>query len=147
VRGGARSGAGRKSSLTTLQALLVGEHCESAWLRAAEDQAFERYERDPVTKMIRDEQARTDLIPRFARRRGAQRDISESIDDITDGKRGVSIPLKRPYGAKAGVLEGAIAWCQQEYGQIITTSKATECWKEYKRFQKWASNAASLNST
>lgn len=137
MRGGARSGAGRKSPLTGWQSLQVGEHCETLWLQAAEAQALARYEELPKTKEIRAEQLRTEMIPMAARRRAKQslQDIGESIDDITGGKRGVSLPLKRPYGAKAAVIKAAIAWCKAEYDQTITASKATECWKAYKRFQ------------
>jgi hypothetical protein len=130
TRGGARSGAGRRSVLSREQALWVGEECERLWIKASEDQAMARYEKGPITEMIRDEQARTDLIPIFARKaRGSVRDITESIDEITGGVRVMSIPRKRAYGAKSEVIKAAIAWCLDEYGQIITSSKAVECWK------------------
>lgn len=98
--------------------------------------------------MIRDEQARTELVPIFSRKgRRSVRDISEGIDEITGKRRLVSIPIKRPYGVKAKVIADAIEWCRLEFGQIITPSKAVECWKKYKRFQKWAKIRHSLNST
>lgn len=143
-RGGARPRSGRKSKLTKLQALMVGERYEALWLKAATDQAMARYERDTTTKMVRQEQARADLIPTRGRR--MNEDITESIDEIICGRR-VSIPVFRPYGVKAEIVSKVVGWCKDEYEQIITPSKANECWKEYRRFQKWAKNKRSLNST
>ena len=77
-------------------------------------------------------------------------EITEGIDDITKHagrKRAVSIPLKRPYGAKAKLIAEVIAACREKYGLTITPSKAAECWKEYKRFQNSPEYKASLNST
>lgn len=148
MRGGARSGAGRKSKLTSFEALAVGGYCETLWQQAAEDQAMARYEADPTTKNVRQEQVRSDLIPKS---RGGKRrmnpDITESIDDITAGKRAVSIPLKRPYGARAKILADVVEHCRVEYGRIISPSKAAECWKQFKKFQKSPEYKASLNST
>jgi hypothetical protein len=150
TRGGARSGAGRKSNLSKLQALMVGGYCEALWNQAAEDQAHARHEQEPTTKMIRQEQDRAELIPKSPRGRRMNPEITESIDDIVRAagrQRAVSIPLKRPYGAKVKVIAVAIAWCQEKYGQTITESKALECWKEWKRFQNTPEYKASLNST
>lgn len=126
---------------------MVGAHCEALWLKAGEAQALARYERDPKIKMIRQEQARADLIPKTSRGRKMNPEITEGIDDITGGSRFTSIPLKRPYGVKEEIIAAAIAWCGDEYGQIISESKAAECWKKYKRFQKQAKDRRSLNST
>jgi hypothetical protein len=97
--------------------------------------------------MVRDEQSRTELIPLSARRRADISDITEGIDEITVSSRAVSIPLKRAYSARATLVQATIVWCKAEYGQVITTSKVVECWKEYRRFQKWLENRRSLIST
>lgn len=149
TRGGARAGAGRKGfSLSAVEQLMVGEHCEHLWRQAAEDQAMERHSNStPVNQQIRDVQESAALVGRLARKYGMPEEITEDIDELTGGMRFVSIPLKRPYGMKGKILAAAIEWCRVEYGQIITTSKATECWKKYSSFQKWAKNKGSLNST
>ncbi|SHM41371.1 hypothetical protein SAMN05444321_6261 [Bradyrhizobium lablabi] len=77
------------------------------------------------------------------RAKASLEDIGEGIDDIAGGNRVVSLPLKRPYGAKATVIKAAIAWCETEFGQTITVSKATECWKVYKTFQNRANGELS----
>jgi hypothetical protein len=97
--------------------------------------------------MVRNEQSRTELIPLSVRRRADISDITESIDEITVGNRAVSIPLKRAYSARATLVQATITWCKAEYGQVITTSKVIECWKGYRRFQKWYQNRRSLIST
>lgn len=147
TRGGARAGAGRKSPLNGFQALQVGQYCEALWIKAAEEQAHARYEALPQTKDIRAEQARADLIPLSRGKRRMNPDITESIDEITGGKRSISLPLMRPFGVKADIIKKAIDWCKSEFGQIISASKAVECWKNYKRFEKWAKDKGSLNST
>jgi hypothetical protein len=97
--------------------------------------------------MIRNEQSRTELIPLSLRRRADLSDITESINEIAVGSRAVSIPLKRAYSARATLVQATIVWCKAEYGQVITTSKVIECWKEYRRFQKWFENRCPLIST
>jgi hypothetical protein len=147
TRGGARSGAGRKSALSTFEALQLGEWCEYQWSKTAEDQALERHTKSTRTTLqIRDVQDSAALVGRLARKHGMPEQITEDIDHLTGGDRVVSIPLKRPYGAKAKVIAAAIKWCKAEYGQTITVSKATECWKAYKRFQRRAHGELSHRS-
>jgi hypothetical protein len=133
-RGGAGRGQGRKRTLDSFEAFEVGERCEYLWHKAAEDQALAQHDKLWTSRMVKDEQDRTDLIR--PRRPGALRDVSESIDAITAGKRLVSLELKRPHGAKAKVLADAVTWCEAQFGRIITASKVDECWKAYRRFQK-----------
>ena len=97
--------------------------------------------------MVRDEQSRTELIPLSARRRADISDITESIDEITGGIRAVSTPLKRAYSVRATLVQKTIVWCETEYGQVITASRAIESWKEFRRFQKWLEDRHSLIST
>jgi hypothetical protein len=97
--------------------------------------------------MVSSEQSRTELIPLSMRRRANISDITESIDEITVASRAVSIPLKRAYSARATLARETIVWCKAEYGQVITASKVIECWKAYRRFQKWFENRRSLIST
>jgi hypothetical protein len=158
-RGGKRPDAGRKSPLTREQALYVGEFCESLWREVAEKQAFDRYENSPEGRMIRAEQVRAHMIPvklRQLRRRDTRenlKDIRDSIDELTGvdesgtARRRLTIHLQRPYGVKPQVLREAVAWCKSVFGQTISTSKATECWKVYKRHEKWRENQDSLIST
>lgn len=138
TRGGSREGSGRKAQISGLQALQVGGYCEALWEQAAVDQALARYEALPSTKDIRAEQSRTDLIPPPIRRRarGALSDITESIDEITGGARRVTLPILRPYGAKEEIITKAVTWCQEQFGRPISRSKAVECWKQFKRFQR-----------
>jgi hypothetical protein len=149
TRGGARAGAGRKSALSGYEALQVGERFEYLRIMAAEDQAMSRQH---AGKLIEAAQERANSIPLKERKRGMPEDITDDVDFYTGStpdasRRAMSLPVKRQYGAKAEIAKAAIAWCQDEYGQIITTSKAVECWKKYKRFQKWAENQDSLNFT
>jgi hypothetical protein len=147
VRGGKRAGAGRPSALSRKQALLVGEEYERLRLKTSEDQALKRRQKSSTARMVGSEQSRTELIPLSVRRQADISDITESIDEITVGRRSVSIPLKRAYSARATLVQETIVWCKAEYGQVITTSKVIECWKEYRRFQEWFENRRSLIPT
>lgn len=69
-------------------------------------------------------------------------EITEAIDEITDGARRVTLALRRPHGAKAKVLSEVVAWCEEQFGQVISTNKADECWKAYNAFRKKAGNRA-----
>ncbi|MCK1304713.1 MULTISPECIES: hypothetical protein [unclassified Bradyrhizobium] len=146
-RGGARAGAGRKG-LTDYEKLLIGAECERRWDELGEREAIERYEALPETKAIRLEQSSTELIPTHLRRSSRQRlkDISEDIDDITEGARRVTIPIKRPYGAKPQIIADVIAYVAETYGIRISAGQVSESWKEWSKFKKSPEYRASLKS-
>jgi hypothetical protein len=72
----------------------------------------------------------------------------EEYEDDVDGKlyratradappiRLVTLKRKRAYDVRPDIEKAVVAWCQAEFGHVISASKAVECWKEYKRFQR-----------
>ena len=137
-RGGARPGAGRKG-LTAIEKFLIGNECARRWAQVAQDQAIERHRKLPKTKEIEFEQSRAHLIHKNLRKTSRKnlKDISDSIDEITEGRRVASIPIKRPYGNKTELLQAVVAWCSETYGLQISTSQARESWKKFRRFEEW----------
>jgi hypothetical protein len=144
-RGGAGRGQGRKPALDPVEAFEVGERCEYLWHKAAENDALAEHNKLPISRMVQDEQARAALIPMPARgRRRMNPEITEAIDEITEGARRVTLALRRPHGEKAKVLADAVAWCEEQFGQIISANKADECWKAFRRFRKRAAKQGDL---
>lgn len=148
ARGGARAGAGRKG-LTNYEKLLIGAECERRWDDLAEREAIERHNALPENQAIVQEQARAELIPKRLRRSAKEsiRDISESIDEITGGARRVSIPIKRPYGAKPKIIAEVIAYVNERFDVTVSASQVSESWKEWSKFKKTPEYKASLKST
>ena len=143
TRGGKRSGAGRKAAIDSFQALQVGEHCEALWLKAAEDQALARHAETAEMQLVDAERARLDLVHPLLRKRSAlPKEIGEEITDIIGKRRGYTIAVLRPYEAKFEIIQSAIAWCKKEFGADISESKANQCWKDFRRFRKWAEKQA-----
>src|SRR5262245_60810403 len=130
-RGGARPGAGRKG-LTAIEKLLIGNERAQRWRELADRQAIERHKKQPETRAIEIEQSRAHFIPKHLRhQRQRLADISESIDEITEGRRYRSIPKTRPYGSRTELLQPIVAWCFETYGLRISTSQARESWKKF----------------
>jgi hypothetical protein len=111
--------------------------------------ALAEYRNQPHVKDIRQEQARTDLIPRPLRgRRQSQtsiREVSENIDEILDARRAAghatpsfkrvwSIPLKRPKGKREHVKRVVIRWYRCTHGIVVGPRRIQDCWEEYRRF-------------
>jgi hypothetical protein len=152
-RGGARPGAGRKG-LSAYEKLIIGGECQRRWDELAERLALEQYEALPATKMVREEQARTQMIPVKLREkppratRDTLEDVRESIDDIVgDIGRRVTVKIKRPYGARPQLLKEVAAWVHEQYGRSISQSQVRESWKEWVRFTESPAYQASLKST
>jgi hypothetical protein len=141
-------GAGRKG-LKVHEMLLIGAECARRWEELAEKEALDRYEALPETKAIRIEQSRADMIPQRLRKNSREtlEDIAEDIDDITGGVRRVSIPLKRPHGAKREIIAGVSAWIKLSYGRSVSASQISESWKRWNKFKKSPDYKGSLNST
>jgi hypothetical protein len=133
-RGGARPGAGRKG-LTAIEKLLIGNECAQRWGELAKQRAIERHRKLPKTKEIEFEQSRAHLIHKNLRKTSRKnlKDISDSIDEITDGRRHTSIPITRPYGSRTALLQAVVAWCFETYGLQISTSQARESWKKFRQ--------------
>jgi hypothetical protein len=150
TRGGAGRKQGRKKVLTFEQMLDLGMACENLWHRLTERKGWADYRNQPHVKGIRQEQARTDLIPLRARARRDSRDpirdISENIDDILDHARraaghatpkftrAVNIPLKRPYGKRELVKRVVIRWYRCTHGIVVSPRRIQACWAEYRSF-------------
>jgi hypothetical protein len=144
TRGGSRVGAGRKAALSGFEALQVGEQFEYLRIMAAEAQAIEKL---PNRQAIEAAQERAQSIPIKERKRGTPEDIKDDVDFYSGGNRGSSVSLSRQYGGKTEITAATIKWCLNEFGQRISASKAVECWKKYRKFQKDIENNGSLNST
>ena len=139
THGGTRAGAGRKRALSWRQLISVGAECERLWREAAEEGAFAQYEQDPRVKEIRIEQGRSELIPQRLRRtrsgKESMRDIEDDIETILgDRRRAVSIPVKRPWGARSRIIERARAWCRDRYGLNVTARRVEAGWDAYRDF-------------
>lgn len=148
-RGGARPGAGRKG-LSAYERLLIGGECQRRWDELAERLALEQYEALPTTKMIRAEQARTEMIPIHLRKRRHNEtleDVRESIDDIVgDRGRRVIVQIKRPYGARPQLIKEVAAWVFEQFGRSVSESQVRESWKEWVRFTESPEYQATLKS-
>ncbi len=146
-RGGAGRKQGRKRVLAFDQMILVGAACEKLWHQLMTRKALAEYFNQPHVRDIRQEQARTELIPLRVRRhsRASIRDVSERIDEILDDARPVvsqpttsfkrvwSIPLKRPKGKRELVKRVVIRWYRCTQGIVISPRRVQDCWEEYRR--------------
>jgi hypothetical protein len=135
VRGGKRVGAGRKTNLSLRQVWTVGAEYARLLEEAAERQSRER----PMT-----DRAKCDIQDAEREIRNAQGTISRIDPDARGGDRIRnynsceidSEMVKRAYGVKAEIKAATIAFCRVEYGHTISSSKADECLKEFRRLLK-----------
>jgi hypothetical protein len=88
--------------------------------------------------MIEFEQSRAHFIHKNLRKTSRKnlKDISDSIDEITEGKRYRSIPKTRPYGSKTELLQAVVAWWFKVHGLRISTSQARESWKKFRQHKE-----------
>jgi hypothetical protein len=148
TRGGAGRGQGRKPVLTSMQMVLLGLTCEALWCRLRERKARAQYRNQPHVKDIRQEQARTNLIPVRLRghysSRDTRRDVSENINDTLDNHRRaaghapsksrfVSIPHRRPYGKREWVKRVVIRWYHRTHGIVVSPRRIQDCWEKYRK--------------
>jgi hypothetical protein len=129
--------------------ILVGATCEELWLWPKQRKASAEYHNQPHVKDIRQEQARTHLIPIPLRgrrhSRASIREVSENIDEILDDarraaghatpsfKRVESIPRKRPKGKRELVKRYVIRWYRRTHGIVLSPRRIQACWEEYRR--------------
>jgi hypothetical protein len=112
------------------------------WQSAAIRQALAAYERDPLTKSVRDEQSRTELIPARLRARAARAlsEIGDDIDTILEGRGRPrrAIRVKRPWGMRGRVIEQVRAWCRKRYHLTVTARRVQASWAAYRVFKRTA---------
>lgn len=140
--GGAGRGQGRKKAVDDpINRIAAGSKCEELWNQRTVNQALEKYEREPITEMIRTAQSRASLIPLRHRKSGsAQATLEDVRGDIEAAlvsrrsSRFIQIPLVRLKNAKAQVIAEAISWFKETYGIELTPFRMRRCWDEYRAF-------------
>ena len=146
-RGGARTGAGRRKKLELLTALLIGEHFDLLWYQESVRQALARHGKSNSMRTVRAAQSWAAMIPLGRRAKSSSaEEISEDIDFATGGNRYSSLPLLRPYGARRTLVTETITWCKENVELTISERQVLACWKEYKKFKKWAEINESLKT-
>jgi hypothetical protein len=152
TRGGARLGAGRKG-LSPEEKLDIGRECQRRWDELAKRLAMEQWEALPTTQRIMAAQARTQMIPVRLRgkplrpTRETLEDVHEDIDaELGNASRLVTIPIKRPYGARPQIMKEVAAWAQKLFGLQVTSSQVRESWKVWSEFRRSPEYQALLNS-
>lgn len=135
---------GRRPELTNLQMLAVGGECARIWSELAERSAMAEYHARPCFEDVRPIQERLNSVPVADRALPVNQywawteraEISEilSYTDVTP------IRIKRPYGARAKVLDAAIEWCIARYGKTITQRRAQACWDAFSATEKRLQN-------
>jgi hypothetical protein len=157
MKGGKRAGAGRRGyGLSLKQRLTVGAEYNRILNVAAEKQARERLTDMPMAKrdaIDMKEQIRLaqDSIRRIdIDMRGGDRILKMHSDTIDSEMqnfrpqgtpdhvflRASSYPLKRAYGVRKETKAAVVAWCKVHYRVKISDSKADECLKAFRRYQK-----------
>jgi hypothetical protein len=131
---------GRKADLTQLQMVGVGGECARIWSELAERAGMAEYHARPYLQDVRSIQERFASVPVVARNHRVHRDGvrqgSADISEILSGAEIEPIAVKRPYGARAEVLDAAIEWCATTYGKAITRRRAQACWDTFSATEK-----------
>jgi hypothetical protein len=146
AHGGKRSGAGRKPSLSFWERMRIGGLCEEKWRATSEAAALSAFQAQPHIIDVQEEQNRLMKIP--VKLRGSQKplpdgltvaetieEVSQEIDAILSSagaSRYVSIPIRRPQGAKEGVLEEVFVLVSGIPSQKISKRMVKKCWDEFR---------------
>jgi hypothetical protein len=141
--GGRRAGAGRKPVLGLVDRISVGAEFERRWLEVQEAEAEAKYD-----MVARNADAQHEIEKHQERLRDARvhltqpqqkniakkrwKEVDASLDKIG---RSRSMPLKRPKGQRAAVINNVVDWWNERFpGSEITPRYVAECIVEYREF-------------
>ena len=148
AHGGKRSRAGRKPSLSFWERMHIGGLCEEKWRAMSEAAALSAFQAQPHIIDVQEEQNRLVTIP--VKLRSSQRPlhdgltVAETIEEVSQeidatlssvgSSRYVSIPIRRPQGAKENVLNEVVRGMPS---RGITKRMVKKCWDEFRSLQRW----------
>jgi hypothetical protein len=152
--GGRRANSGRKQSLSFQQRMEIGSLCEAKWSAMSEAAAWLEYESKPYIIDIREEQSRLSAISvKFRSDQKSTPDsesnelltVAERIDEVSQeidatldsegASRFSSTPVRRPQGAKEGLLGEVVESIGRVTGKKITKRMVKKCWDEFRSVQ------------
>lgn len=150
AHGGKRSGAGRKPSLSFWERMDIGCLCETKWRAMSETASLSAFQAQPHIIDVQEEQNRLINIP--VKLRGGQErlpdglTVAETLEEVSreidvtlqeaGTSRLVSVPLRRPQGAKQKVLEEVAALLRQAEGKKLTNRMIKTCWDEFRALER-----------
>ncbi|NML95152.1 hypothetical protein [Novosphingobium olei] len=136
-RGGARSGAGRKSTLTELARLWIGSECERVFREIAAKQAKIQHDDDLARTALPEFWAWINAKPVAEREAFLQSDdFREHQESIADERPLLKLtPVKRPYGLRARVIKQVATAASERYGVLVKNSLVNDCWEEWRTLQ------------
>lgn len=151
AHGGKRCGAGRRESLSFWERMHIGGLCEEKWRTMSEAAALSAYQAQPHIIDVQEEQNRLMMIPVHLRSSQTPLPdgltVAETIEEVSQeidatlssagASRYVSIPIRRPQGAKESVLEEVFLFVSGIPGRRITKRMVKKCWDEFRSVQGW----------
>jgi hypothetical protein len=153
AHGGRRFRAGRKQSLSFEARMVIGSLCEEKWSAKSEAAARLEHRSGPYISDIREEQNRLNIIPVKSRsdknsspkcKSTELLSVPETIDEVSQEIEAIlkdngalrfsSTPVRRPQGAKEGLLEEVVD--SMITRQAITKRMVKKCWDEFRSVQE-----------
>src|SRR5262245_21729671 len=139
-QGGPGRGQGRKRFLTRTQEIRLGVEFVNRWTKLAESNEMEKYGRTKTARRVKAQQAKMQIqVKERKTARGQQRadEVNEKIDEATKRwRRARRLPVKRPRGYRAKIIQECIDWCRDKFGIEVTPRRIKDCIPAGRKFLK-----------